>query len=426
MKLPLFPVFSVILLLNLTVCLSARAVVDRINITTIAVGGVYAIPNDGIDDTPQINAAISSVTDPSRSIYFPPGTYNYTGSMTLPANVSFRLYGDGPGVSIILFTGNPITGNTGIYAPSMGQATLNVEGLTLAASSLNCGTAIWASFGQPGSNAKLRTATIHNVQITGFPRAEVGGPYWTYGIYLIRAQNAIIDKVEITGLIKEFEPDGTQIGINWQGDDDYPTTGLQMTNLEIKFANTAVRTRGWVEGLYMTGFEIVDCGDYDMPAVDLLSTGPTNRPGFNLVNGHVESLQHGVKLTNLSAARISKVFFLHHSSDDRGRSGTILTVQNCTDAVVSQCTFIGVGANIADATGIVLDNADSVQITGNSFSHMLPANSKDVCIVIMANSNVVRIVNNLFGGLFGGVHEKYDDQNPDPNDPYLRGNYPPP
>ena len=84
------------------------------------------------------------------------------------------------------------------------------------------------------------------------------------------------------------------------------------------------------------------------------------------------------------------------------------------------------GANIADATGILLDNADSVQITGNSFSHMLPANTKNVCIVIMANSNVVRIVNNLFGGLFGGVHDKYDDQNPDPNDPYLRGNYPPP
>ena len=179
--------------------------------------------------------------------------------MTLPTNVSFRLYGDGPGVSTIIFTGNP---NTGIYAPSMEQATLNVEGLTLAANSLNCGTAgIWASFVQPGSNAKSHTATIHNVQIISSPRD--GAPYWTYGIYLTRARNAIIDKVEITGVINEFDPGGTQVGINWQGDDNYPTTGLQMTNLEIKFANTAVRSERVGGGaLTMTGFEIVDCGDY--------------------------------------------------------------------------------------------------------------------------------------------------------------------
>ncbi len=96
----------IICLLNLAICLPGIAAVayDRINVTS---SPYNAVPNDGIDDTAAINLAISPGLNPTRSIYFPPGTYNYTGLMTLPANKSYRLYGDGPGVSTILFSTNP-------------------------------------------------------------------------------------------------------------------------------------------------------------------------------------------------------------------------------------------------------------------------------------------------------------------------------
>src|SRR5437016_5858671 len=94
--------FSIIRLFTLAFCLPAMGA-DRINVTEPPYG---AIPDDGQDDTAAINAAIWS----GQSIYFPPGTYNYSGSIYVPANTSYRFYGDGPGVSTIVFTGNPYTG----------------------------------------------------------------------------------------------------------------------------------------------------------------------------------------------------------------------------------------------------------------------------------------------------------------------------
>src|ERR1700731_2577391 len=127
----------IMLLLNLAVCLSALAV-DRINITEPPYNAVRDEDQPGTDDTTAIYNAINAAGNGGKSIYFPPGTYRYNGSINLPANTSYRLYGDGPGVSTILFTGP----SAGINGSSMGQATLNVEGLTLKANSTDCGTAI--------------------------------------------------------------------------------------------------------------------------------------------------------------------------------------------------------------------------------------------------------------------------------------------
>lgn len=118
---------------------TAVATVDRINVTEPPYN---AIPNDGIDDTAAINLAVAAGT----SIYFPPGSYNYNGRLTLPATKSYRVYGDGHGVSTILFSGT----NPGIYySASVSTASLNVEGLTLEAISTTPGTAISATF-NPG------------------------------------------------------------------------------------------------------------------------------------------------------------------------------------------------------------------------------------------------------------------------------------
>lgn len=428
MKTRLFPLSVVILLLNMVVCLSTGAtpVYDRINVTSAPYN---AIPNDGIDDTAAINAAIIPGTAPSRSIYFPPGTYNYAGPMTLPANVSYRLYGEGPGVSTIIFTGL----TSGIMQSNTLPATLNVDGLTLAASG-HCGTAVSASFAP--SVGKFRTATIHNVQIQGSPR-EGGSDYWSNGIYLLQAQNAFIDKVEITGtFFPAPSTDGTQNGIFWDSSTQVATSGLQMTNLEIKFVNTALKTSGWVDNLYLSGFEFVDCGKNTLPVVNLTSSDPNLGSGFQLVNGHVELFEHGIRLTNLRGVKISKLFLLHHMScglplpchdDGFTMNGNILALYNCTDAVVSQCGFAGMDGGLynrlTDENGILLTASQSVQISGNYFTRMLPFTSGS-CIATDEKSGVVRIVDNVFeitGGL-GGVRDAYDDH----ASAYYRGNNIPP
>lgn len=373
----------------------------------------YGAKGDGsTDDTSAINQALAA----GGPVYFPPGNYVYVGSMTLLPTRSYRIYGDGPGVSIILFTGNP---NTGIYGPDMGTNTLNVEGLTLKANSYNCGTAIYAVFGE--SSTKFRTAAIHNVQIIGSTRDGSTGFYWTSGINLSKAQNSVIDKVEISGNSSDQDnnPPGppSQTGIVWTSSSVYATRGLQLSSLEIKYVNTALQTSGWVEGLYLTNFELAFCGRKDeptIPVVDLTVNAPggAQKPTFHLINGHVQGLSAGVRFTNLTGVKMSKVMFAHNSYPAVG-PGTIVEVKNCTDVVVSQCSFVGTGLFdhfVSPENGILLDNAHSVRIAGNDFDLMnaSPPNhsgGSGSCIVVQPNSSIVRIVNNLFGT----VRQKYDD-----------------
>jgi hypothetical protein len=420
MKKQLFPALAAGLLLNLFLSLSALAV-DRINITAPPYN---AVPNDGVSDNTAINAAVSA----GRSIYFPPGTYNYTGLLYVPANQSYRFYGDGPGVSTIIFTGNS---SGGIYGYAMGQKTLTVEGLTLQANTTKCGTAIQAFFSDAGATKKFKSATIRNVQIVGSTRTGYDGGYWTGGIRLYQAQNSVISNVEISGNAREGAacpgPQASVFGIIWDSASTYPTSGLQISNIQIKYCDTALRTNGWVENLFLTGFEFVLCGNNGSPSVDLNSSDAVNlKSTFHLVNGHVDALQNGLRLTNLRGVKISKVLIVHSSGNSCASSGTDLALNNVTDGVISQCTFVGVGNDIHDEIGIRLNNAHFVQVTGNYFTHMLPlnpsGNPQNACINVQSNSSVVRIVNNLFespGFGIGGVNIPYYDAGPGT---YYRGN----
>jgi hypothetical protein len=397
--------YSIVLALSLGLCARAFAV-DRINITEPPYG---ATPNstDGSFDNNAINAAVAA----GKSIYFPPGIYHYQGSITLPSNQSYRLYGDGPGVSTIVFTGNPST--AGIYGPNMGTNTLEVDGLTLQANTKSCGFAIKALFNQAGTDEKFRSATLHNLQIIGSTRTGSTGAYWTGGIYLSRAQNAVIDGVEMNGNAREDETGGgsaTQYGIVWTSD-SYRTTGLQLSNLITFFCNTALYTSGAVEGLYLNGFEFAFCGNFGMPAVNLSSSISNLGSAFHLVNGHVSPMEHGIQLTSLRDVRISKVHIVHSSGNQFAKSGNDITLTNCTDAVISDGSFVGVdgGDNYPNEICINLINSDAVQVIGNYFTHVLPQGT-GICIAADSNSDTLRIINNVFekdGVGYGSVKQAY-------------------
>jgi polygalacturonase len=389
----------------------------------------FGAVGDGIhDDTGAIQAAIAADT----VVYFPPGTYLYVGPMVLPEQKSYRLYGDGPGVSTILFTGNP---TTGILATNRGLGTLNMDGLTLQANSYNCGTAISASF-DPAAG-KFHTATIHNVQIKGSSMDHDGitGFYWSNGISLYQAQNSVIDKVEISGNRKDCDhapPNPTpcatpptttpsQIGILWASSNGSATTGLQLSNLEIQHFNTALKTDGWVEGVYLSGFELTFCGQANLPTVpvvDFNTTTQTPARTFHLFNGHMQGFATGLRARNISDLKISKVHFAHNAAPPDTGTGNAVELDNCTDATVSKCSFLGDAGGLTSENGIVLNNSRSVRIAENYFSAIAPTES-GCGIVIDSNSAAVRIVNNVFGDLLGAVLRPYCDAG---QNTYYRGN----
>jgi hypothetical protein len=340
-----------------------------------------AIPNDGLDDTAAINAAVAA----GSSIYFPPGTYRYTGRISLPITKSYRLYGDGPGVSIIAFTGP----TAGIYGSNIGPNTLNVEGLTLRALTAAAGTAISASFSDPNGSTKFHTATIHNVEIVGDERAGDTAGYWSIGIYLSRAQNAVIDKVDISGNFPL-----TATGISWTSPTNIPTTGIQITNTEIKWCSTGVKTSGWVEGFYMSSFEVVFCGAAGLYALDLASSQSASpSPAFNLTNGHIDMVAGGVKMTNLSSVKVSNVDFSHVNS--AAVDGTHLQLTNCIGVLICDNSFSGQANKYASENGVFLTTTQFARVSGNIFRLLKPT-AAGSCIVAYTGSTTVRVTENIF------------------------------
>ncbi len=336
---------------------------------------------DGIsDDTAAINSALAAGT----SIYFPPGRYNYTGRITLPAGKAYRLYGDGPGISTILFTGP----QAGIFAPTVNDQTLQVDGLTLTALTASAGTAISATFNR-GDFAKSRTACIFNVEIRGSNRSGSTGGCWTKGIYLYKAPNTVIDKVVVDG-----NEGLTLTGIEWSSPATSATTGLFLTGTELKLCNTAVVTSGWVEGFYMSGFEVVLCGSGGNPALNLQSSQAVSpSPTFTLLNGHIDFFADGARMTNLSAVKVCQVDFEHTSPVVIDGGHLVLT--NCIGAIVTDCTFTSQTNKINNENGVFLTATQQARVAGNIFRNIYPLQTGSP-IVAYTGSKTVRISGNIY------------------------------
>jgi hypothetical protein len=184
-----------------------------------------------------------------------------------------------------------------------------------------------------------------------------------------------------------------------------------LTNIQIKWCNIALRTEGWVEGLYMNGFEFFSCGRAGSPAALLNHTAGG---AFQLHNGLVDSVGGGVELTAPILTKVSNVRFRHTGP----AGGTMLFINGGYDVMVTDCSFYGVNNSLIAEHGIWMTNAHSIRLAGNNFDNML---GNGYCIVVFGTSSVVRITDNLFGTF---NNQYYFDSNS--SGIYQLGNNPPP
>lgn len=299
---------------------------------------------------------------------------------------------------------------------------MNVDGLTLKAAAGNCGTAILAVFdqesftGRDGNSYRagnFRTATIQNVHIVGSSPDGYGEGHWGHGgIYLETAAHSVIDRVTIDG-----GRDRTPNGIVWQTPKlpPYFVCALQATNLTIKWCNTALRTAGRVEAVYVRGFNFASCGRQGAYAVHL----DTTSGGLaSFINGRVESVGGGVRISKFSFNKLSNVDFFHGSGGavengtmlfvEQNRGGTTYDTSMSYDTTVSGCLFNGASAlGVAEQNGVFLSNTRMVRLAGNRFEDMRPANGSS--IVVLGNCNTVRIVDNQLRNVRNAFHnDAYD------------------
>ncbi|HKP02775.1 MAG TPA: glycosyl hydrolase family 28-related protein [Chthoniobacterales bacterium] len=349
--------------------------------------GLPGAVGDGVaNDTAAINRAIAAGT----TIYFPPGKYRYVGPMTVPSNISYRFFGDGPGISTIIFT----DAVGGINAPSIVDKTFQVDGLTIQGNFGNTGIGINAAL-QP-NNPKFRTVTIRNVEIRGSDRTQNPAGYWGTGIKVYQAQNALIEDVQVHGKLDPASPGPTaSVGIEWSSDPALPSTQLFMHDIQVDFYQVAIKTSGWVEGFYLDKFELVFCG-YPLPnskaAMELSATSPSS-PGlvFHISDGHVNQFCCGIRLTNIWHAKISQVNFFNQIYD-----GTHLTLTNCRDVMVTDNNFEDFGiSGETNTNGIYSINSTQVRLAGNSIA-LAPTTTNGSCIVVDSASRKVKILDNTF------------------------------
>jgi nitrous oxidase accessory protein NosD len=285
-------------------------------------------------------------------------------------------------------------GGGGFYDANVGIYELTIDGLSIVATTAMNNSAIRATFTPGTNNLKFRTASIHNVEISGSRPFGVAA-YWTYGIYLTNAQNAVIDKVDITGGSATSGSPLLTTGIFWTGTTTDNTTGLFLTNAEIKFCKTGVQVSGLVEGFYMSGFEVAFCGTATAPVMDLSTSSTPQGLAFHLVNGHVDAQYDGVHMTNLRGIHVHNVDFLRSQTTN---PGTLLYLLNCKEATITDCTFLSdpKGAGSTE-NGVFLTSTSFTTISGNNFGDMQQGPGETgSCIVAYTGSTTVRVTNNIF------------------------------
>lgn len=438
MRKHVFAVFITILLMNQLACLSRAAVTyDRINVTNVpGFLGAQAVPNDNTSDKAAIDAALNYVYPtptpgytPTKSIYFPAGTYIYDGRMDLPINKSFRLYGDGPGVSTIIFKG--VSGN-GINALNVGDKMLQVDGLTIQAGSANCllANAIFADFNancDPGCGAILApTVTIRNVEIRGSDRSNVPANYWGNGISLKRAQNAVVEDIHISGHWN-FTGDGPlpNYGINWfSGTNTFANTFLVLHNIYVKYYKTGIAANGYVESLRLSQFELFWCG-YRTPARAAIEVNVNNgitgyRGGvYHISDGHINQIATAIRMYTANDINISHVDF-----SNQEYNGTNLELHDCSQVTLVDNDFHDQLHDQTLSNGIYVFSSypgasSNILMSGNSFRSMAQS-AGGSCIVLEPNCRYVKILDTLFDTAVLSHYNNGVPPFPNPGATYIR------
>ncbi len=329
-----------------------------------------AVPDDGIDDTAAINAALAA----EKAVFFPAGVYDYNGRMNVP-DKSIKIYGEGRDVSRIRFRG----ADSGIYFASAGVETFELTDLSLLASGVGggggrTGTAVYCAFSPtpPPNTEKFRMATIERIEIAGTnAQGERHRPstnalwYWTNGIHLYQASASKVEDVQIHGNFQQSE-----YGITWESTPRIFATQLFISELYVEYFLTAVHTMGNIHGFYLEQFEFVGCGGYAGFRAAMRLTSQLHLPVFQVSQGHIDFVSDGLQLVGLASAKIDMVDFAHNGA--WGVDGTHIVVDHSVGVDITNCGFAG--KYLANEVGILAGRGtNGLRVSGCRFAYIAPS-----------------------------------------------------
>jgi hypothetical protein len=140
----------------------------------------FGAKGDGVTDD---GAAIRAAVLAHPKVYFPAGTYVYTGAAAAPNSANMELIGDGPGISIISLGSSVQFFSTSVSANNIHVSKLQFNG--------GAGAFQWTSTGANVSGIKIfENCYFYNYTRCAVEENHVDSPYWMFNNCVFFAANS--------------------------------------------------------------------------------------------------------------------------------------------------------------------------------------------------------------------------------------------
>jgi hypothetical protein len=390
-----------------------RTVAAKIN-DIISVKDFGADSTGATDSSSAFQAALTSLQSTGGSLHIPSGSY-LLNSQVVYTGKSLQIIGDGVEVTKLLVSNANGAFNLTFTTTSVTLDFLTFSNLSIIATgALNNGTALKATWPNPGLLAASPQTIIENVYIRSnvYTVNTASTPYFTNSIYLVNVANSRIQNSFISQI-------GNQIskGINIDNSAATSAFFLKIDGVTIEGNQYGIYQQGWIEACHLVNCEIA-APEYGIYFNNTTATALL--PQITIEKLHVNAIKKCIYFNSFQDILIDGVNLLI-ANDARNTTATQINAVE-----LNACQYIRISNSLFNVTasatpgaatssnGILLTNCNAVLITANQFQVEISGaitSGNAVGVNVSTSSRVAKIVDNQFRAE-SGLSAKYIYVNP--------------
>lgn len=316
-----------------------------------------AIGDGTTDDTAAVQAAVSS----GRALNIGIGLYAVNKPVTLSGQ-SVTWSGDNQYRSRFLL------GAAGMFDFACGAGGseynsnhVSISGVGIVCAAANTQAALMKIAFSGGSGGTAQHVTLRDMQ---FSTVADGGSY-VCGLSLVNTRNLTLESLRLMG-DRDAAPVISQVGISIYGDADAAPVELFINKVQCYFLQTALKIRGWVEGLYIDSITAIACRQ----GIDGSAT-PANRPLLHVVNSHFNCQNAGIVLSDFVQVKIEHNLLYASTLDDSSADYVAIQMTHSPSASAEAangtiCNNTVMAIMGVNKNGIVINDQRATKITNYS------------------------------------------------------------
>ena len=366
------------------------------------------------DSSTAFQNAINSLASFGGCLHIPSGTYKLNSVVTYSGK-SLQIIGDGIETTQIL-----VNNSNGAFDLTFTTTTVTFDFLTfsnlsiVATGSLNNGTALKATWPNPGLLASSPETIIENIYIRSnvYTVNTASTPYFTNGIYLVNVANSRIQNSFISQIGNQLSK-----GINIDNSAATSAFFLKVDGVTIEGNQYGIYQQGWMEAYHIVNCEIA-APEYGIYFNN--NTATALLPQMTIEKLHVNAIKKCIYFNNFQDILIDGVNLLM-ANESRNTTATqinAIELNACkyiriSNSLITTATAASPGV-ATSCNAILFTNCLAVLVTANQFQTEIGGSitsGNSIGVNVSTSSNVVKIVDNQFRAQ-SGTSAKYIYVNP--------------